>query len=621
MCGIVGQVGFGLLPVDMDRLEKATDTLSARGPDASGIWTDGCAGLGHRRLAIIDLSDAGKQPMHSADGRYVTVYNGEIYNFKHIRSLLSPHGGHWQSNSDTEVLLAAYREWGVGCLDKLKGMFSFAIWDKKEKVLFAARDHMGVKPFYYRHQSNCFIFASRPKAILKICPEMGSDVDEQAMRFYLESGYIPAPYSIHKGIRKLPPAHYLMVDAKGIHVSRYWNYDQIEPEKVWEYRSEEDLLDELDELIDKSVQSRMISDTPLGAFLSGGIDSSLVVAMMQKHSTAPVKTFTIGFEETAYDESVHAQAVADYIGTTHFCERMKVTELLALGPNFIQEFDEPFFDSSAFPVMAVSKLARRHVVVALSGDGADELFGGYHYYKIAKNLSSMYSVPETLRSAAAFILGKIPQHRFKLLSNALRQPDALSGFLFSRSINKDFGSVLSRDVLNNTFSWKDYLLRSSFCDGMSVVEKAMRLDASFTLPDDYLQKVDLGSMAFSLEAREPLLDKDLVEWSMRLPLKWKLKNGTNKYLLRKLAYRYIPKRILDRPKQGFCVPIDDWLRGPLKAWAEEKIRERRLFDVLPMDQSKIIDLFELHLIGSRNAHPILWAVLMLLDYFTIWDNT
>ncbi len=615
MCGIVGIADFNG-QADPHAVRAAANALRKRGPDDDGVWTEGGIGLGHRRLAILDISAAGHQPMASHDGRYVIVFNGEIYNFLDLRRELNSDSAAWRSQSDTEVILAAYQKWGVDCVQRFHGMFAFAIWDRRRKELYAARDRMGVKPFYYHHSRSCLAFASRPRALFLLQPSLSRDIDEQALRLYLESGYVPAPSSIHRDVRKLPPAHYLLAGANGVTINRYWDFRAIAPEPSWERRSEAELLDELDEIVGRSVRSRMISDVPLGAFLSGGIDSSLVVALMARHSKAPVKTFTIGFEEKKYDESAHALAVAQYLGTEHYCEPLRVDNLLDLMPVFTEEFDEPFFDSSAFPAMAVSRAARRHVTVSLSGDGGDELFGGYHYYRIAGQLSKMFGLPDAVRRVAAALAGALPQHRFKLLAGALRQQDPVAAFAFARSIAKDYPSVLPRDVTQRTHSMAGLFAVSAatLAPALHASEKGMRLDMLHTLPDDYLQKVDLASMAFSLESRDPLLDQDLVEWAMKLPLSWKLRGGQNKYLLRKLAYRYVPQSILDRPKQGFAVPIDTWLRGPLKNWALERLNDRALFEGIPVMQDKALELFHLHESGKRNVHPLLWAILMLLDF-------
>jgi asparagine synthase (glutamine-hydrolysing) len=614
MCGIVGIIDR--VPVDADAVRVAAETLFNRGPDDSGVWTSENVGFGHRRLAIIDLTSSGHQPMLSGDGRFVIVYNGEIYNFRELRQSLADDESRWRSQSDTEVILAAYEKWGPNCVQHFHGMFAFAIWDRRDKVLYAARDRMGVKPFYFAHSPECFAFASRPRAILSLRPDLSTEFDEQALRFYLESGYIPAPWSIFRSIRKLPPAHWLLLTSGGILMKRYWDFRQLPVERSWEHRKEEDLLDELDEIVCRSVRSRMISDVPLGAFLSGGIDSSLVVAIMAKYSAQPIKTFTIGFEEPRFDESRYAAAVSKEIGTDHHVERMKVDDLSELLPRFSHEFDEPFFDSSALPTMAVARLARQSVKVSLSGDGGDELFGGYHYYRLAQWFGVFYELPPSFRSAAAHIFGMASEHGLKLLSGALTQRSAAEAFCFVRSISKNFDGVVHEDFLRRTVSFQELFLDAAkaFPTDLSAPEIGMRLDACYTLPDDYLQKVDLSSMAFSLESRDPLLDQDLVEWAMKLPLKWKLRRSENKYLLRKLAYRYVSKAILDRPKQGFEVPIKQWLSGPLKSDALETFRDEENFKSLPLNQPKILELFRMLESGGRSAHPYLWAVLVLIDF-------
>jgi asparagine synthase (glutamine-hydrolysing) len=621
MCGIVGIVDFHS-SVDLETLREAAATLRLRGPDDAGAWVSENVGLGHRRLSIIDVSASGHQPMFSADGRYVIVYNGEIYNFREIRELLGGGNTRWHSESDTEVILEAYARWGPSCVEHFHGMFAFAIWDRQTRVMYAARDRMGVKPFYFHHSSDCFAFASRPRALLALNPKWSNPLDEQAIRFYFESGYVPAPYSVFRAIRKLRPAHWLLLNESGLHVNRYWDYRQIATEHSWNSRREEDLLDELDEILSRSVGSRMISDVPLGAFLSGGIDSSIVVAMMARCSAEPVKTFTIGFENKNYDESNHAQAVARHLGTEHFCEDLKIDDLLELKPAFSREFDEPFFDSSAFPTMAVSRLARRHVTVSLSGDGGDELFGGYPYYQLTQRLDLFYKLPSSARALLASTIAMAPGHRTKLLSAAMRQQNVTEAFCFARSIAKDFDTVLLPEVLRRTISLKELFAEAAkrFPADLSAPEIAMRLDAYYTLPDDYLQKVDVASMAYSLESREPLLDQDLVEWAMKLPLKWKLRGGQNKYLLRKLAYRYVPRKIVDRPKKGFEVPIADWLKGPLRHWANTELNNPDSFEGIPLVQDSLRELLQIHDAGKRRTHPLLWAGLVFLDFVETLPN-
>jgi asparagine synthase (glutamine-hydrolysing) len=622
MCGIVGIVNFHDA-AEPDSVRAAAEMLAKRGPDDSGVWTADNVGLGHRRLAIIDLSPSGHQPMCSADGRLVIVFNGEIYNFREIREQLDDDKTRWQSQSDTEVILAAYAKWGTKCVERLHGMFAFAIWDRWEKVLFAARDRMGEKPLFYHFSDQGFAFASRPRALFALLPGFSSDLDLQALRYYVEGGYVPAPLSIFSAVRKLPPAHWLRLKNGELHIERYWDFRQIMPERSWEERKEEDLLDELDEVVSRCVKLRMVSDVQVGAFLSGGIDSSVVAAIMAKLSSKPIKTFTIGFVQSRYDESPHALAVAKSIGSEHFCERMQVEDLLELMPTYFLEYDEPFADSSAFPTLAVSRAARQHVTVSLSGDGGDELFGGYPYYRIVDRLETFFKLPPRAREWIASVAGIVPRHRFKLLSAALRKESPAEVFCFARSLTKDFESVLLPAMLNKTSSLRELLLETiaSLPSGLKAAEQAMRMDALCTLNDDFLQKVDVGSMAFSLESREPLLDQDLVEWAMRLPLKWKLRGRHNKYLFRKLAHRYVPPRILDRPKHGFEIPLAEWLRGTLHGWADKQFRDKTIFARIPLQREKLGELLELHRRGARNAHPLLWATLVLLQFSVRYGNS
>jgi asparagine synthase (glutamine-hydrolysing) len=613
MCGIAGVVDTREVgAADKLKLGRALARIARRGPDGEGMWADTAIALGHRRLAIIDLSDAASQPMHCPQQRFVVIYNGEIYNFRELRAELDESALH--TSSDTEVLLATYAKWGAACLQRLRGMYSFAIWDRQQKKLFCARDRLGVKPFYYSLEDGRFSFASRPQAVLELQRARRTDIDEAAMLLYLEAGYIPAPLSIFQSIRQLEPGHYLEFQGSELRIQRYWDFAQIEPRRDWLQRSENDLLDELDEILTQSVRLRLISDVPLGAFLSGGIDSSLVVAIMSRLADGRVRTCSIGFTDPRYDESSHAAAVAAHLGTDHVTEKLAVEELLQLMPRFMDEFDEPFFDSSAFATMAVSRLARRHVTVALTGDGGDELFGGYHYYAILKQVAPLFRTP-ALRRLIAAAATALPGHRPKLLATVLREPDEVAAFARMRSISKDFPLPVHPRATAVMSGQRALFAAAARKEPASLhpVELAMRLDTRFTLPNDYLHKVDGASMAFSLEAREPLLDHELVEWAMRLPHEWKLRNGS-KYLLRQLAYRYVPRSLLDRPKKGFEVPIAQWLRGPLREWARERLGARELFEGLPLDPAAANRLFELHLSGKRNVHPLLWAVLILLEF-------
>jgi asparagine synthase (glutamine-hydrolysing) len=612
MCGIWGVLGPDL-PVD--RGDAAMQSLSNRGPDATGRHVEAGLTLGHLRLAIIDLTDAGLQPMYSACGRYVIVYNGEIYNFEEIRAQIGD-AYPWRSHSDTEVILAAYIKWGTKCLEHFHGMFAFALWDKERRTLFVGRDRLGVKPLYFHAGEACFAFASRPRALFDLLPSLSRSLDHQALRYYYEAGYVPAPHSIYSSVSKLEPGHFLMVDGDGVSKTRYWSLDQVETDSRLLSASEDSLLEELDELVDRSVRQRMVSNVPVGAFLSGGIDSSLVAALMVRHANAPVKTFTIGFGDSAFDESEHALKVAEHLGTDHTVERLEADDLLKLMPNYLAEYDEPFFDYSAFPVMAVSRMARQHVKVSLSGDGGDEAFGGYHYYRIMRDLAPVFGAPAALRGASGAVLARVPKHQIRLLGRALQSDSPVAAFAFMRSIIKDSGDILSSELKASTQSMAT--LFEGHADklpaSLSAAERAMRIDTAFTLPDDYLQKVDVGSMAFSLEARDPLLDHTIFEWAAKLPLHWKLRGRTNKYLLRQLAYRYVPREILDRPKMGFGVPMARWLRTSLREWADGMLRDDSAFDALGLNHKAVTKLWEQHLAGQREAHTCLWSILVMLQF-------
>ena len=608
MCGLIGATGAGH-PASEARAAAAISTLGWRGPDDRGLWSEQETVLAHCRLSIIDLSPGGHQPMASADGRYVLIYNGEIYNYRELRAEL---GGDWRSDSDSEVILRAYARWGKAFLQRLRGMFALGIWDRREKRLLLARDRLGVKPLYYAERNGTVLFASRPQALFAYDPALPTDIDLAGLSLYLEAGYFPAPFTLYSEVRKLPAGHLLEFAGGRTSTEVYWNPLGIEPIPAWRDRSEGDLLDELDALLTASVKARLISDVPLGAFLSGGIDSSMVVALMSKLASGPVKTFTIGFREPQYDESPHAAAVAKVFGTAHRQEILSVDDLLALVPSFHEHFDEPFFDSSAFPALAVSRLARREVTVALGGDGGDELFGGYHYYSILHRVAPAFRMPQVLRSGAAQMIRLAPSHRAQLLAETLSEDEPMKAFRFMRSIAKDFGSVMlqPRASLDHIFA----ATAAEMPPRLTPAEQAMRLDLTHILPEEYLQKTDLSSMSFALEAREPLLDHELVEWSLKLPLEWKLRGGKSKYLLRRLAERYLPRDIVERPKQGFSVPIDRWLRGPLRAWARERLEEPRLYERFPLDRGRVLQLLELHLSGKRDTHPLLWAVLMLAPF-------
>jgi asparagine synthase (glutamine-hydrolysing) len=615
VCGIVGVFDCsGFLPPP-ERFADSLIRLQRRGPDDSGTWSNNQLRLGHRRLAILDLSPTGHQPMVSSDGRFVIVFNGEIFNHGELRPQLTPRGG-WRGTSDTETLLEAYRRWGAGCVTRLNGMFAFAIWDNLERRLFLARDRMGVKPLYYSWSNGRFVFASRPSAMTGLLRDSSAQLNPASLRLFLELGYIPAPHSLYQEINKLPPAHTLLVDARGPQLSRYWDYRHIVPDASLLKRSETELIDELDELIRSSTRLRMLSDVPLGAFLSGGVDSAYIVAAMKAVGTGSPRAFTIAFKEEEYNEGPAATAIARHLGVDHVVETLSVSDLLGLLPEYVDEFDEPFADSSAFPTIAVGQLARQHVTVALTGDAGDELFAGYHYYPLFEKLARTSRWPTSVKRLVRNTLGALPSHRAKLLAGALGPDSAVGVYNYLRSLSKDFEPLLDDDVLSSSCSSRDIFeaTAAGFAPGLSSAEIGMRLDMSLQLVDGYFQKVDVATMTSSLEARCPLVDYRLVEWAMRLPVQYKLARGETKAILKKALCRYLPAEYVYRPKRGFSVPVAQWLRGPLRTWVEDLIYDQSIMSRLPLRADRVRELFRLHVSGARDAHPLLWATLMLLCY-------
>jgi asparagine synthase (glutamine-hydrolysing) len=610
MCGILGAFARGSDLPAPDLFARALARLERRGPDDVGQWHDQHVRLGHRRLSILDLSPAGHQPMQSGDGRYVIVFNGEIYNHLELRPRLEPPGG-WRSSTDTETLLEAFRAWGPACLEHLNGMFAFAIWDRIERRLFLARDRSGVKPLYYSVREGRFAFASRPVPLALLLGQ--ATIDDRALRAYLELGYIPSPLSFYGEVRKLPAGHTLTVDQSTLCVERYWDCRAIEPDT--RTRPEGERVEELDALLRDAVRLRLLSDVPVGAFLSGGVDSGLVVALMRAVGVERPRTFTIGFAERGFDEVPAAARIAAHLEVEHTHERVDTDTMLGLLPQYVDEFDEPFADSAAFPTLALARLARRSVTVALSGDGSDERFGGYHYYPLMTKLAPVLDWPAWIREPLARGLHHLPWHRAHLLAGALAHTDPVDLFHYFRGVSKDYPDLMT------TLKGPDDSSRALFADfaagfpkTLPPAELAMRLDAGFTLVDEYFQKVDVATMAFSLEARCPLTDYRLVEWAARLPLEYKVRGNVTKYLLKQVACRYLPHSLVHQPKKGFGTPLGAWLRGPLRSWAHELIHDTTLMSRLPLDAVAVRELLRVQSSGERAAHPLLWTVLMLLCY-------
>jgi len=611
------------------------ERIAHRGPDDAGVWVDEAAGLvlAHRRLSVIDLSPAGHQPMRSPCGRFVLVFNGEIYNHLDLRADLEREGGAfaWHGHSDTETLLAALRHWGVeGALQRLNGMFVFALWDATERQLYLARDRMGEKPLYVGHSGGTFLFGSELKA-LAAHPDWHGEVDRDALALLLRYGYVPAPWSIYRGIGKLPAAHYLVVRDRGREMTApqcYWDLGAIAADGAAGAEGEPvELVEQLDALLRDAVKRRMAADVPLGAFLSGGFDSSTVAALMQVQSDRPVKTFSIGFHEAGYNEAQHASAVAAHLGTDHTELYVTPEEAIAVIPGLPTIWDEPFADSSQIPTYLVSRLARQQVTVSLSGDGGDELFCGYSRYALGYRIwSRLKWLPFPVRRGLAAVLEHAPGHALDRLMSGMpanwRVPHVadrlpkLAGVLRHRS-----GEAFYRELVSHWNAPADVVMGSReprtllgepdrFPALPGLRERMMYLDAMTYLPDDILTKVDRASMAVSLEARVPLLDHRVVEFAWRVPTRLKYRRGQGKWLLRQVLYRYVPRRLMERPKMGFGVPIDHWLRGPLRDWAEAQLGEQRLREEGFFDPVPIRKMWQEHVSGRRRWHYYLWDVLM-----------
>jgi asparagine synthase (glutamine-hydrolysing) len=622
---------------------KMASVLAHRGPDDEGAWADENAGiaLAHRRLSIVDLSPAGHQPMHSHCGRYVIAFNGEIYNFAEIRRNLEQSGQApaWRGHSDTEVMLAAIAAWGVKtALTRFVGMFAFALWDRENRTLILARDRLGEKPLYYGWQGECFLFGSELKA-LRTHPAFRADVDRDVLTLFLRHNYIPAPWSIYQGIHKLMPGCCLTLRAgrRETHVEAYWSLKDVAEtgQRHFFAGGDEEAINALEQALRRSIQSQMVADVPLGAFLSGGVDSSTVVALMQAQSARPVKTFTIGFREAAYDEARYAKAVARHLGTEHTELYVSPQDALDVIPALPQMYDEPFADSSQIPTFLVSRLARSQVTVSLSGDGGDELFGGYNRYFWASRIWRYLGwVPRNLRLALAVVLTSFAPQSWNALFRGLNPllPRRLHYANPGDKLHKAAEILAARTpeeiYLNLVSHWKHPAklvmegdepptVLSDPTDQATLPDfetRMMYLDAMTYLPDDILVKVDRAAMAVGLETRVPMLDRSVVEFAWRLPLDLKIRAGRGKWLLRQVLYRHVPPSLLERAKMGFGIPIDSWLRGPLKDWGEALIRPERLKHEGFLNPLPVLQKWQEHQAGQRNWSYYLWDVLMFQSW-------
>lgn len=608
--------------------KRMADRIAHRGPDDSGIWIDASAGLAlaHRRLSIVDLSAAGHQPMKSEGDRYVLSYNGEIYNHLELRRELEAKdvAPIWRGHSDTETLLGCIEAWGLEeTLKRSVGMFAIALWDRQERTLSLARDRAGEKPLYYGWQGDVFLFGSELKALIAH-PSFSAAVDRGALSLFLRHNYVPSPYSIYQGIYKLPPGSWIQLRAGSKCQSQaFWSIADIAERGVADpfKGSDDDAIDEMTRLLSRAVAGQQIADVPIGSLLSGGIDSTLITALMQSQHSSPIRTFTIGFDEKSYDEATHARVVAKHLGTDHTELRLSANDSLALIPKLPSMYDEPFADSSQLPTHLVMQLARKDVTIALSGDAGDEFFGGYNRYSfLPKVWSVLGRWPAPLRDAGLGMAALFPR-AVGHLAGASHVDNKIAKV---RRVFKRHANGIDDLYVTLVGEWEDPA--SMVVDGRiptnlldhrdrwpalkSPVARMMALDAMTYLPDDILAKVDRAAMAVSLETRAPFLDRDVMEFAWRLPQHMKIRDGKGKWILRQMLDRHVPRSLIERPKQGFGIPLDEWLRGPLKDWASALLDESRLKNEGYFHPERISRTWNNHLCGKGNYGYRLWSVLM-----------
>ncbi len=641
MCGIAGvltSVGSAREPLERNATAMA-DSIAHRGPDDHGLWSDAEPGIAltHRRLSIVDLSPAGHQPMTSADGRFVITYNGEVYNFQDLRTELEARGVKFRGASDTEVMLEAFAAYGIeATVKRLIGMFAIGVWDRHSRTLTLIRDRLGIKPLYWAKLGEIFLFASELKA-LRAYPGWAPRIDRGAVAAFMRHNYVPAPHSIYSGVNKLEPGRMLTLPWHGeASITQYWDVRAVaraglaDPLRL----SNTELTDQLETLLRDAVRRRMVADVPVGAFLSGGIDSSTVVALMQAANAGPVRTYSIGFDIAGYNEAPHAAEVARHLHTEHTELIVTSKEALDVIPRLPDLYDEPFADSSQIPTYLVSAMTRKHVTVALSGDGGDELFGGYNRYQLAQRFwRNLSLLPRPLRNGLARTLRSLPAERWLQLSNLL--PERMRPAQVGDKLHK-LASVLALDdasaiyrrlvthwepgtIMPCTEETKGPLWDNSVAEDFpGLLERLQFLDLVTYLPDDILTKVDRASMAVALEARVPLLDHRVVEFAWRIPRQSLVRDGVSKWPLRQVLYRHVPRELVERPKMGFGIPLGNWLRGPLRDWAETLLSETSLRDGGFFDCGVVRRFWADHLDGTHNHQYLLWDVLMFESWRARW---
>ena len=626
MCGIAGWASLENKPSQDSGeavLHAMCERMKHRGPDSEGLWTDESVALGMRRLSIIDLH-TGEQPVYSEDKSIVVVMNGELYNFREVRSDLEKRGHKFETQTDTEILPHLYEEYGEAMLEHINGMFAFALWDKRKRKLLIARDRFGEKPLYYGVFDGKLIFASEPKVLLAN-PAVKVEINTDALRQYLSFDYVPAPHSIYKGISKLPAAHFLTVEKSEIKTRRYWNL-------TWEKKKTKSLessAEELRELLADAVRMRLVSDVPLGILLSGGVDSSAVAAFATQFSTEKVKTFSIGFEEDSFDESKFARQVATHLNTEHYEEKLSVEKAADLISEIGTWLDEPLSDGSLIPTLLLSRFVRKHVTVALGGDGGDEIFAGYPMYYAHKVANIYGKVPRVLRNGLIEpIVNNLPvSNRNMSFDYKAKRFVAASKYDLVTRHHSFFGSfsideqqsLLNREVLaatsNDIYKGAKELLK--ICDATNEIEQMQFLDINYYMAEDILTKVDRASMAVSLEVRAPFLDPRIAQFAASIPLEYKLKGSKGKYILKKAVEPLLPKNILHRPKKGFGIPIAEWLKGRLNPLMHDLLAPDKLKNQGLFDEKFVQKLIKEHETNVASHHKQLWTLLV----FQLWfDN-
>lgn len=640
MCGFTGYINSK--NIDPSLLERMGALISHRGPDSSGIWVDQELGIGmcHRRLSIIDLSEAGHQPMLSKSKRFVIAFNGEIYNYQNIKDDLEKENPTlWNGHSDTEIILEGFERWGVDeTLAKMVGMFSISLIDRDNKLLYLIRDRAGEKPLYFGWQDSDFFFGSELKSF-HVHPGFKKQICKDALADFFRYNYIPSNKSIYVGIKKLNPGtvYQYNFDTKEELEYSYWSINNLKP-KDKEIGTSENYVSQLDELLKKTIKDQMITDVPLGAFLSGGVDSSTIVAIMQEISTVPVKTFSIGFDEAEYDEAVYAKEVAKHLGTDHTELYVSPKDAMDVIPLLPKMYDEPFSDSSQIPTFLVAQLAKKQVTVSLSGDAGDELFGGYNRYLLTQNTWNKISkIPMPLRNMVSKSLLSIDAEKIDRVYNLTKifVPKKFQFSNFGHKAHKAAGVLNSRDIstlyqglithwnpesIINGFNKKNQEYKFCIDKSISNIENMMLWDFQTYLPDDILVKVDRAAMSTSLETRVPFLDHRIIEFAMNLEIGQKIKNGTGKWLLREVLYKYVPKNLIERPKKGFGIPLDQWLRGPLKDWVYETLSESNLKKHGLLNIKKINKKVEEHMSRKYNWQYLIWDVLMFQSWYNEYHS-